>query len=130
MNFSVLFLCFIDHLILASNFRQLPCRYFLEFSHPLSTAAFASGTRLIPSLHCGLHDFYVEFLPNALSYIRRLQRCTRFCLGSIRSATSFLVLSSPDLARHCCWHRAQSSSVVKLPFFDSPFLFFFSLRCF
>ena len=60
-------------------------------------------------------------------------------LGRIRIATSFLVRSSPDLARHCCWHRnfqlsprifdsffelrihwinevntAQSSSVVKL----------------
>ena len=72
-----------------------------------------------------------------------------FCLANIRSATSVYVLPSPDLARHCCWHRnfqlsrrilfsffelrirwinevntAQSSSVVKLGFFDSPLWFF------
>ena len=69
-----------------------------------------------------------------------------FGLGSIRIATSFLVLSSPDLAIHSCWHwifqlsslgvfhgflelricwinetnTAQSFSVVKLRFFDGP----------
>ena len=36
--------CFSDHLIFASDFRQLPCRDFLEFFPLFSTAAFASGT--------------------------------------------------------------------------------------
>ena len=78
-----------------------------------------------------------------------------FSLASIGCATGFPVLSSPDLARHCCWHRnfqlsprvfsvslkllirwinevntAQSSGVVKLRFLDSQLLFFFSLRFF
>ena len=76
-----------------------------------------------------------------------------FCLGSIRSATSFPVLSSSGLARHCCWHRnfqvsprmfnslfefricwinevntAQSSTVVKLRFFSTAH-FCFAFRC-
>ena len=74
-----------------------------------------------------------------------------FGLGSIRIATCFLVLSSPDLAIHSCWHRifqlsslgvfngflelricwinenntAQSLSVVKLRSFDGPLVFRF-----
>ena len=43
MNFSALIPCFFDHLLLVSDFCQLPCRDFLSFSHSFSTAAFASG---------------------------------------------------------------------------------------
>ena len=35
--------CFIDHLFLTSDFCQIPRRNFLQFSHSLSTAAFAAG---------------------------------------------------------------------------------------
>ena len=34
--------CFSDYLTFVSDFRQLPCQKFLQFSHFLSTAAFAS----------------------------------------------------------------------------------------
>ena len=34
---------FIDHLLFVSDFRQLSCRNFLQFSHSVSTAAFAPG---------------------------------------------------------------------------------------
>ena len=35
--------CFIDHLLLTSDFRQVPRRNLFQFSHSLSTAAFAAG---------------------------------------------------------------------------------------
>ena len=68
---------------------------FSSFSHSLSTAASASAVFVASStgktcsrecsgsmdwflsLQCGLHDRYVEILPNAFSWIRRLQRCMR-----------------------------------------------------
>ena len=31
MNFSALIPCFLDHFLLISDFRQLPCRFFLQF---------------------------------------------------------------------------------------------------
>ena len=43
MNFSALSPCFIDHLFLVSDFRQLPCRDFLLFFRSFSTAALAFG---------------------------------------------------------------------------------------
>ena len=43
MNCSARRPCFIDHPFLTSDFRQIPRRIFLNFSHSLSTAAFAAG---------------------------------------------------------------------------------------
>ena len=40
MNFSAISPCFVDHLFLASDFRQLPCRNFHQFFHSFTTAAF------------------------------------------------------------------------------------------
>ena len=33
INFSALTSCFLDHIFLVSDFRQLPCRYFSSFAH-------------------------------------------------------------------------------------------------
>ena len=43
VNFCTLRPCFIDHLLLTSDFRQVPRRNLFQFSHSLSTAAFAAG---------------------------------------------------------------------------------------
>ena len=43
MNFCAFRPCFIDHLFLTFDFRQLPRRKFLQFFTSLSTAAFAAG---------------------------------------------------------------------------------------
>ena len=40
MNCSARRPCFVDHLFLTSDFRQVPRRNFLQFSHSLSTASF------------------------------------------------------------------------------------------
>ena len=43
MNYSALRPCFIDHLFLTSDFRQIPRRNLFQFFPPLSTASFAAG---------------------------------------------------------------------------------------
>ena len=43
MNFCASRPCFIDYLFLTSDFRQVARRNFHNFSHSLSTAAFAAG---------------------------------------------------------------------------------------
>ena len=96
MNFSVFVLCFGDHLILVFDFRQLPCRYLLNFSHSLSTVVCASGmfhclrhrNKFVHYLQwmtefvfflamwssCDLHDICEEFLPFRFWLIRHLQQ--------------------------------------------------------
>ena len=163
--------CFIDHLFFVSDFRQLPCRYLFKFflfcmhcfwyfhcwRHRNTFVHEIVMVQRVDSFPCNV-VFMIFMLCSFQTLSRRFvgfdDACV-FCLGSIRSATSFPVLSSPDLARQCCWHRnfqvsprmfnsffefricwinavnsAQSSGVVKLRFFESPLLFCFSLRCF
>ena len=152
---------FTDHLIFVSDFCQLSCRYFLEFFSFFVHCCFR-----IWYFHCFRHKnklvheiavvHWVDSFPRKVvfmifmqsSFQTLSQRFVGFndacvlCLASIRSTTSFVVRSSPDLARHCCWHRnfqlssrifnsffelrirwisevntAQSSGVVKLRFF-------------
>ena len=43
MNFSSFIPCFGNHFIFISDFRQLPCRYLLQFSYSFHIAAFASS---------------------------------------------------------------------------------------
>ena len=43
MHFSAIIPCFGNHLIFVSDFRQVLCRYLLQFSHYFSTAACASS---------------------------------------------------------------------------------------
>ena len=66
MNFSALIPCFIDHLFLASDFRQLPCWYFLQVSHYFATAAFASGIFIAWGIGmnlCTRLQWVIEFIP-------------------------------------------------------------------
>ena len=75
MNCSAQRPWFIDHLFLTSDFRQVPPRNFLQFSHSLSTAAFAVGIFMIkiPHTHSG---GFIGF-----------QNTRKFCLVFVRSAT-------------------------------------------
>ena len=98
----------------------------------------------------GLHDLCVELRPIALSQIRRLQRCMRILSWEHQDCDKFpctffpwsckaLLLASElptfsarffgffELFIHCIndVSTAQSSSVVKLRFFDSPFFLLF-----
>ena len=94
---SALIPCFIDHVFLVSDFRQLPCRDFLQFLHSFSTAAFASGivnawrigmnlctrlsrvTEVIPFLQCcDLDKVSVQLLLALVSCFRRHQQYV-FC---------------------------------------------------
>ena len=87
------------------------------------------------SLQDGLHDLCVEFLPNASSYIRRLQRCMRVlsCESEVRQVS--LYFSSSNFARHCCWHRNQQSKYraifqrYQALVSRQYIVVFFSLRC-
>ena len=92
--------------LFVSDFRQLPYLYFLEFSHSLSTAAFASGLfmnkfvhKIIMAQSIDSSSCNVAFMIFLLSFSYVLSRkfvgfndaCV-FCLASIKSATSFLEL--------------------------------------
>ena len=68
MNFCALYPCLFDHLFLVSDFRQLPCRYFLKFSHYFSTAAFAASIFFACGLGIELRTklkWLSEFIPFA-----------------------------------------------------------------
>ena len=103
MNLSALFPCFSDHLILVSDFRQLPCQKFLQFS-PIF-------------LHCRLH------IGIFIAWGIGMNFCTRllWVLGFI----PFAVMWSFFLVLHMAWmfvvkQGRQSQHTKKLLFRNVP----------
>ena len=97
MNFSALIPGLIDHIFLVSDFRQLPCRDFLQFSHSFSTAAFASGIcnawNSSVSQWCDMDDVCVLLLPALVSCFRRHQQYKRIVSWISQRCSGFLLCS-------------------------------------
>ena len=123
MNFSGLIPCFIDHLLLVSDFRQLPCGNFLLFSLSFSTAAFPSGILNAWGIGmnlCARPKWVIEFVPVAVKWYWWGLCPAPSSIGlvlSSASTTSVFRLSFPSIAvgfpaaiywclkRQCCWNR-------------------------
>ena len=112
------FLCFIDHVFLVSDFRQMPRWNFLEFVpflyhcciynryfHCEKCAQDCSGSlNSFLFLQYDLHDLMKSsFHSLSRRFIGFNDACV-FCPAIIQNITNFLVLSSGS-AKHCCWHR-------------------------
>ena len=122
MNFSSLIPCFIDHLIIVSDVRQLPCRTFLQFfplflhSLPLHLESrhrnefvyWIVVTYWIHPFSCNvifITPVRSSFQSNSHGFVSFKNKST-FCLVSSNSAASFPATSAQwSFAKHCCWHR-------------------------
>ena len=112
-----------DHLTFVFDFRQLPCQYFLQFSHYLSTAAFASGIFMASGIGINLctrlwwlnkftpfPEMWSSWLllrdPSMYSHgFVGLNNISRFRLVLSNFATGFLVLIQLKSTKYCSWHR-------------------------
>ena len=123
MNCSAGRSCFIDHLFLVSDFRQLPCQDFLLFS-PFSTATFASGIfeclrhrkKLVHKtvVSYRIHPFCSDvilmrfvsssFWPWSRAFVG-INNTSVFYLALLNIAMGFSTALYRYFARHCCWHR-------------------------
>ena len=151
--------CFIDHLTFVFDFRQLPCKYFLQNCSPLLplhlhqivvTQFHSSSCNMMfmifvmRSFHAYPHSF-VGFTNTSI-----------FCLVFSNCDTGFPVLATLEFLRRCGWHRnfqhstsifhytlefliirineintAQFSGIIEFWFLDGPLLFltFLATKC-
>ena len=109
------FPCFSDHLIFVSDFRQLSCRYFLKF-FPFF-------------IHCCICIWFVHCLKHRNKFAHKeVRQFSLYCAPLVLQGIAAGIGTSNFLRAFMIneVHHSQPSSIVKLGFFDSPLLFFFS----
>ena len=132
MNSVALVPCFSDQLIFVSDFRQLPCWYFLQFAHSFCTAAFASGIHIALGIGvklCTRLQWLSEFMPLPAmwsSWFLFWDPSMRILIDSSASTIqAHFVLCCPTVQEVSlclwCWKSTGIAAGIEAWFLDCPF---------
>ena len=120
MNFSALIPCFFDHLFFVSDFRQLPCQYFLKvfpiLCPLLPLHPEAPEKTYVPNCNGSMNLFLLQRCDirdtcaahTFQSYSHRfvgIDNTSIFGLVFPNIAAGFTAAIQWCFTRHCCWHR-------------------------